>query len=374
MKILHLTGDVEDNGGILSVIRNLQTASAPWGWEHVVWVHQSYREKRPPPLSYRYSRHLINESERHLQLLCRAPFAACELKTLLKQEKFDVLHAHTRGALPLAMIIAGLWRKPVVYTCHTLGTRIQMYRLAARFKHLHLVLLTHNMAGHYGLTESPPRLSVISACCADRFFEEPLASQRYAPGQGNVLKLVAFGNVVRWKKWDLILEAIARLSEADRRLIQFSLWGPVSGFSDSIRYKSELDAAMDRLRLGSQVKFCGPTDSVADAIRNAHWMVHPTPNEPCSVAMMEALALGLPVLAASGGGSGEMVQPGKNGLHFEPGSASDLAAKLRSLLHDDPRLPPPAEIRQSVRFRSAAAVAGKYRDLYSQILGDKVRT
>jgi len=367
MKILHLCGDVEDNGGILSVLRNLQTASAPWGWKHVVWVNRRYEEKRRPPLDYRRGDWLVNESESHLDLLRRALPAAGELRGLLREENFDILHAHTRGALPLAMIIAGIWRKPIVYTCHTLGTRIQLYRLAARFKHLHLVLLTRNMTEHYGLAESP-RLSVISACCADRFFLEPLASQRHVPGQGNVLKLAAFGNIVRWKKWDLILEAIGLLPESDRKLIRLSLWGPVSNVADSIKYKSELDAAVDRLRIGSQVKLCGPTETIADAIRNAHWMVHPTPNEPCSVAMMEALALGLPVLAAAGGGSREIVQPGKNGLHFEPGSASDLAAKIRCLLHDDPALPSAAEIRESVRSRSATAVAEKYRELYSQIL------
>lgn len=372
MKILHLTGDLEDNGGILSVIRNLKTASEPWGWEHVVWVHRSYREKRPPPLTYRFSHYLINESDRHSELLCGALRALPELKSLLKEENFDVLHAHTRGALPLAMLIAAVWRRPIVYTCHTLGTRAWLYRMAARLKNIRLVLLTRNMVEHYGLKESPPRLSVISACCADRFFEEPLATDRYAPGRGGPLKLAAFGNIVRWKNWDLILQAIHQLPDADRNLIDFSLWGPTAGFPDAIKYKEELDGLVSRFGLEGRVRFRGPTHSVAEAMRETHWLVHPTPNEPCSVSIMEALAVGLPALVAAGGGSTEIVQSGKNGLHFTPGSESDLAAKLRTILHDPPLIFSAARIRETVRDRSASSVARKYRALYEEVLAASI--
>jgi glycosyltransferase involved in cell wall biosynthesis len=44
--------------------------------------------------------------------------------------------------------------------------------------------------------------------------------------------------------------------------------------------------------------------------------------------LVEAFAAGLPVIASRIGGLAEMVEPGRNGLLFEAGSASDLARRL----------------------------------------------
>jgi glycosyltransferase involved in cell wall biosynthesis len=45
-------------------------------------------------------------------------------------------------------------------------------------------------------------------------------------------------------------------------------------------------------------------------------------------ALVEAFANGLPVIASRQGSLGELVEPGRNGLLFEPGSARDLARRL----------------------------------------------
>ena len=46
------------------------------------------------------------------------------------------------------------------------------------------------------------------------------------------------------------------------------------------------------------------------------------------MTIAEAFASGLPVVAARLGSMGEIVQGGETGLHFEPGNAVDLAAKV----------------------------------------------
>ena len=52
------------------------------------------------------------------------------------------------------------------------------------------------------------------------------------------------------------------------------------------------------------------------------------------LTLIEAMAAGKPVVAAASGGPMEIVDHGKNGLLFEPGSAVDLAAALMRLLGD----------------------------------------
>ena len=95
MRILHLIGQREDNGGILSVIRSLQEIGPLSRYTHRVWVHKSYRETRLPPLSYRYSPFIRGDSPSHFSILIKGMLAFLSLRRLLARELFHVLHAHT---------------------------------------------------------------------------------------------------------------------------------------------------------------------------------------------------------------------------------------------------------------------------------------
>lgn len=59
--------------------------------------------------------------------------------------------------------------------------------------------------------------------------------------------------------------------------------------------------------------------------------------EMCPTVILEAMAMGLPVIASRIGGLPEIVQDGVSGLLFEPGDAEDLARKVR-VLWDNPEL------------------------------------
>jgi glycosyltransferase involved in cell wall biosynthesis len=51
---------------------------------------------------------------------------------------------------------------------------------------------------------------------------------------------------------------------------------------------------------------------------------------------MEAMASGVPVVAARAGGIPDVVSDGENGLLFTPGDTDELTAKLRQVLFDEP--------------------------------------
>ncbi|MGB1520994.1 MAG: glycosyltransferase, partial [Limisphaerales bacterium] len=132
LKILHLVGDHEDAGGVLSVIRNLQKVTPASSMEHAVWVKEGYRESRKPPLQYRYSRYVVAESIHHWKLLAQAWPAFKELQSLLSNEPFHLLHAHSRGTLLVAILASKMLRRKVLFTNHNYAQRTGLYRWAAR--------------------------------------------------------------------------------------------------------------------------------------------------------------------------------------------------------------------------------------------------
>jgi glycosyltransferase involved in cell wall biosynthesis len=70
-------------------------------------------------------------------------------------------------------------------------------------------------------------------------------------------------------------------------------------------------------------------DEVRALMHGARFLVFPSVwYEGFPMTIAEAFAGGLPVVASQLGSMAEIVQPGVTGLHFEPGVATDLAAKV----------------------------------------------
>jgi glycosyltransferase involved in cell wall biosynthesis len=362
LRILHLVGSDVDAGGILSVLRSLQTATHTRGVEHVVAVSRGYREERMPRLVYRRSHFLMAESPNHVMLLVRAVLAADEVRRLLKRERFDVVHAHSRGGLLVAAVLSTLGRR-VLFTNHAHARRKWLYRWAADLPGMWTVLLTPSMARHYGLPSlSDERLRVISACFADEYLAAPLVERRY-PGGEHRIRFVGVGTIAPNKKWDLFLHASRLLDARERAAVELDLWGPVGDRGESSRYQASLlhwsqqsDVCRTRLR--------GPVASGAPALREADWFVLPSTNESCSVALMEALALGVPAVAADSGGNRDIVKDGRTGYLFSPDSVADLTATLKNVVARRLLPAPPDVIRDSVRERSASVVADHYLEIY----------
>ena len=132
MKILHLLGATEDHGGIVSVVRGIQTTTAAQGLRHVVWVNAGFSNRRPPELDLRRSRFALDEDRNHPRLLLRAALALPGLLRLLRAESFAVIHAHTRGGFATAMLLNRLLGRRVLFTNHTYANRTGLYRRAAQ--------------------------------------------------------------------------------------------------------------------------------------------------------------------------------------------------------------------------------------------------
>jgi glycosyltransferase involved in cell wall biosynthesis len=91
--------------------------------------------------------------------------------------------------------------------------------------------------------------------------------------------------------------------------------------------------------LGGRVRFSGALSEAAIAVhlRDADLFVWPAINEAFGMALVEAQASGLAVVAGASGGVGDTVADGVTGLLTPPGDTAAFAAAVRSLIADPAR-------------------------------------
>lgn len=146
-----------------------------------------------------------------------------------------------------------------------------------------------------------------------------------------------------------LLEAIASL-DASLTLVGD---GPMLG---------EIEAAVARLGLTGRVHFAGRLDEAATlaAIARADLLVLPSFMEGLPIVLMEAMAMGVPVIGSRVAGVPELIEDGVEGLLFRPGDWADLHRAIARLL-DEPtlgdRLAAAARAKVEREFDIATAVA-----------------
>jgi glycosyltransferase involved in cell wall biosynthesis len=97
---------------------------------------------------------------------------------------------------------------------------------------------------------------------------------------------------------------------------------------------SDLERLHARLRLGDRVRILGDRTDVPDLLAAADLFVFPSLYEGLGGAVIEAMALGLPIVASDIPALREVVEDGRNGLLVRPGSGEALAAAVRGILED----------------------------------------
>ena len=134
--------------------------------------------------------------------------------------------------------------------------------------------------------------------------------------------------------------------------------------------RGELETLVRQLDLASKVVFCGEQRDVGDYLSAFDISVLTSNTEGCSNAILEAMALGKPVVCTDVGGNRELVNHGETGLLVPPGDAKALAEAIISLLSNQKILENMAtNAKRSFDGRfSMEKMVEQYQALYKEIL------
>jgi len=176
------------------------------------------------------------------------------------------------------------------------------------------------------------------------------------------VRFICVARLIRRKGIDTLLEAFSTLSDCDTQL-------HLVGEGPEMHALQQLAA---RLGVLQRVVFHGYL-SHPDVLRlfsNSDVFVLPTLSESCSMAMIEAMDAGLPVVATSVGGNPALIRHEENGLLVPPGTVLALSNSMRALIAD-PELRRRMGERNVELARSQMSAIGNarhYLRLYQRVL------
>jgi glycosyltransferase involved in cell wall biosynthesis len=190
---------------------------------------------------------------------------------------------------------------------------------------------------------------------------EPSWARR--PGWREAPRAAFVGRLAPEKGLDTLVEAwpAVRAAFPDARLILVGE-GPE---------RPGLEARVDRLGLRGVVELPGASDDPSSRLRASDLFVLPSREEGMSIALLEAMALGVPLVATSIPGNRRLVQDFKHGRLVAP---DDPAALARGIIDQWTNFDRAFQMTRAARRRvqdefSIAAVARKHLELFRTLVG-----
>lgn len=145
----------------------------------------------------------------------------------------------------------------------------------------------------------------------------------------STIRLVCVGRLIERKGQHHLLRSFAQLRARSAEALHLTLVGTGDA-------EQELQRLAHELGVADSVRFLGfvPREEMPKVYHNADIFVLPSQSEGMSIALLEAMAAGLPVVVTNTGGTDELVMPGENGLVVQWANVSELTAALSQMIGD----------------------------------------
>lgn len=258
----------------------------------------------------------------------RIPFAVVSLAAILKREKFDLVHGNDYWWTPLVWLACRIRNIPfLVHVRQQIHPRrVKQYWLAKPERVLTICQEIRQSAIDGGV--HPNRVQVVYSGMDLSSITQTTGGEirkRYGLQPGQPL-IGAVANLFPRKGYEYLLQALA-----DARTVIPDIHCVILGEGDDAYYQKLLHLA-HVLDVKAAVTFAGFQSDVLVHMADFDVVVLPSILEGFGIVLLEAMAMGKPVVASKVGGIPEAVEEGVTGLLVPPAHSGKLAEALLLLL------------------------------------------
>ena len=256
-----------------------------------------------------------------------------KLCKLIKEKKFDTIFCHEPVGGVMGRVAGRKYRCKVIYMAHGFhfykGAPVKnwlLYYPVEKFcAHLTDVLITINKEDH-DLAQKKMKAKCV----------------KYVPGVGIDLQKYSQSTIAKAAKrreFGIPEDAVVLLSVGElnsnknhetiiRAIADMDVYYMIAGDGD---LRQHLQNVIDTLGACDRVKLLGYRCDVKDLYRAADIFVFPSFREGLSVALMEAMASGLPCIASKIRGNVDLIENNKGGFLCDPQNDTEFTVKLNTL-------------------------------------------
>jgi len=277
---------------------------------------------------------------------------AAEVRRFLKKEKISIIHAQTPWPALMARLaqVFLLKKAPVIW--HDRGIRKSNYKFVARLANIFFDRVVsnsndeENLLLQAGLKKSKSIMVHNGLMLEDYLVPPGQTNSRIRAELGLNDDSVLIGMIGRLHpekgpKWLIAAANILR----DRNIhFIFAGDGP---------QRKEIEALISRSGLTDRVHLLGFRDDIANILDQLDVLVIPSESESFGNVALEAMLMGVPVVAANVGGLKEIISDGIDGIFVEPKNPDMIAQNIVKLIENE-------ELRKSISSRGKQKVVSYF--------------
>lgn len=262
-----------------------------------------------------------------------------QLARLLRRERVELVYCNNMMVKPIGALAAQMAGVPCVLhvrNLHETAAKILFYGMIARLPAVKRLIANSAASAVPYRRHVPHKITVVhNGVDLAEYTPQAVPRGRFRQELGLDEKtvLVGFtGNLIPRKGLEPLIRAAARLLP-DRPDLQFVAVGRVP-IGNPVDHRAEYEGLARELGIEGRFRFAGFREDVRGAVVDFDVLVLPSFQEPFGRSIIEAMALGTPVVASRVGGIPEVLTDGQEGLLAEPGDVPGLARAIGRLADD----------------------------------------
>lgn len=291
---------------------------------------------------------------------------------IARQTQPAIIHANTTPAMLVALLPACMGGYELIWHVRDLVRLGCLARLCSAFASI-VICVSHAVRQHLLLEGvATDKLHVVyngTMPSESPIVDKTVAREQLRARLGFARDAFIYANVGRflfWKKQDVFLRAAAIVASRDAKA-HFVVVGGAAGTSACA---DRLRSQIRELGLASRSVLLDWQEEVLPILCGCDTLVHTAQTEPFGRVLIEAMDVGLPVIAVAAAGPAEIVEDNVSGLLASPGDVVGLARLMQRIKHEPElagRLAVAGRCRVAARFRADHTTAA-VKAIYERVL------
>jgi len=285
---------------------------------------------------------------------------------IIKKNKIDLIHANTSRAMLYAIISTKFCHRPTIWHVRVADRDNPLYDFMLYKSADRVITVSHAVKNRFGRFNQNKTTVIYNGVDIDIFTQKNKSGQfRKESGLSDSDFLIGvIGRISPEKGLEYLIQAIPEMSA-----IIPSLKVVVVGAGEP-DYVSRIKTLSNELRLDKDIIFTGFRPDIPAIINDIDLICLPSTTEGFNRTIMEAMAVGKPVIATEVGGNKEIIKSGTTGILIPPSNSKAISEAVINLYNNKDAL---QKIASSARnnveqFFNIRKTVMETENLYRQVL------